>query len=473
MSRILVVDDEQSICWALSKLGHSLGHEVQTAASAEEGLRMAAQSAPDLLILDVRLPGMDGLSALEDFRRHLGSAPAIVMTAFGDLDTAVKAVRGGTFEYIIKPFDLDEVRSAIQRALRSAGVVRHIGPVKLHSEMIGATSVMHTLFKSIALAAASSANVLIRGESGVGKELAANAIHRHSPRTASPFVAVNIAALNPALAESELFGHVDGAFTGAIRPRDGLLVQADGGTLFLDEVAEIPLPLQVKLLRALEQGEVWPVGADQPIQTRFRLVSATHQDLRAHTQRGEFRHDLFFRICAFEIAIPPLRERPEDIPLLACHFAAQVGNGTLVLASDTLDELKRRAWYGNVRELRNAIEHAGVLARTGIVLPDHLPPAQPYLGPKSDTRLSPERCLAAVSYDRATELLNDPDALGSVYERLLKEVEGPLLDNTMARFDNECAPAARALGLHRTTLKKKLLEHGLDRGNSDEGFAAH
>lgn len=325
MSKILVVDDEQSICWGFAKLGESMGHEVETAASAEEGLRLAAESRPDLLVLDVRLPGMDGLSALEHFRHDVGNAPIIVITAFGALDIAVKAVRSGAFEYLVKPFDLAEIRSAIDRALRCAGEMKTVAPAELHGDMVGSTPTMQALFKRIALAAASDANVLVRGESGVGKELAARAIHRYSPHAHSRFVAVNMAALSPTLAESELFGHVDGAFTGASRSRDGLLVQANGGTLFLDEIADIPLALQVKLLRALEQGGVLPVGADKPVKTSFRVVSATHQDLKARVQCGKFRHDLFFRICAFEITIPALRERVEDIPLLASYFASQIG----------------------------------------------------------------------------------------------------------------------------------------------------
>ncbi|MCA9102126.1 MAG: sigma-54-dependent Fis family transcriptional regulator, partial [Planctomycetales bacterium] len=354
-ARLLVVDDEQSICWALVKLGESLGYVVETAASAEAGLRRAELAPPDLLILDVRLPGIDGLTALDEFRHHIGAAPVIVITAFGALDTAVKAVRGGAFEYIIKPFDLAEVRAAIERALNSDLAAEVTPPAPPHGEMVGSTPVMQSLFKRIALAASSRANVLLRGESGAGKELAARAIHSYSPHADARFVAVNVAALSPSLAESELFGHVAGAFTGASRSREGLLVQADGGTLFLDEVADIPLALQVKLLRAIEQGEVLPVGADRPVPTRFRVIAATHQDLKACVAARTFRHDLFFRLCAFEVEIPPLRERADDVPLLAAHFAAQLGGGALALSAGTHAELKRRMWYGNVRELRNAI----------------------------------------------------------------------------------------------------------------------
>ena len=457
MSKILVVDDEQSICWALAKLCRSMGHEVETAASAEQGLALAAERSFDLLLLDVRLPGMDGLSAIAEFRPLVDEAPVIVMTAFGDLQTAVQAVQSGAVEYLLKPFDLAEVRAVIHRSLNVGPVATAPKPKLTDGEMIGNTPAMQNVFKRIALAAASNANVLLQGESGVGKDLAARAIHQHSPRSEAPFVAVNVAALSPSLAESELFGHVDGAFTGAKNARGGLLAQADGGTLFLDEIADIPLPLQVKLLRAIEQAEVLPVGADKPVSAKFRVVSATHQDLRQLARAGKFRHDLYYRISAFEIEIPPLRDRREDIPLLAAHFASQLGNGELLLAAETLEELQQRPWYGNVRELRNAIEHAQVVARSGVVLPEHLPDVQASWESLQEDANSP--VLYEASSRRAAELLDDPEAAGSIYSRFLQEVEAPLLQGAMERFDNECAPAARALGLHRTTLKKKLDEH--------------
>ncbi|TWT89851.1 Nitrogen regulation protein NR(I) [Pseudobythopirellula maris] len=460
MANVLVIDDEQSICWGLKRLCEGLGHSVTTAPSAEEGLRVVKALPPDLVLLDVRLPGVDGLTAMERMKALAFEAPIIVMTAFGDMKTAVAAVQGGAFEYLLKPFDLAEVRSAITRALRSEPPSAATPAPSLHGEMIGDTAEMQALFKQIALAASARANVMLQGESGVGKELAARAVHRHSANSSAPFVAVNVAALSPTVAESELFGHVDGSFTGASRTRAGLLARAHGGTLFLDEAGDIPMPLQVKLLRAIEEGEVLPVGADRTTPARFRVITATHQDLLSQVQAGEFRHDLYFRISAFQIAIPPLRERADDIPLLAQHFLSlsESSEKPIALASETLAELKRRPWRGNVRELRNAIEHAQVLARSGTILPEHLPAPQPWLGAAeaetADARLSD------VSVRRAEELLDDPEAFGTVYSRLLGEVEGPLLARAMAKYDNECAPAARALGLHRTTLKRKLTEHG-------------
>jgi two-component system nitrogen regulation response regulator GlnG len=454
VSKILIVDDEESICWGLTRLAESLGHDVRTASSAEHGLEQAERNPPDLLILDVRLPGMDGLAAMKLFRQRIGEAPIIVITAFGDLATAVAAVEQGAYEYVLKPFDLQEIKAAIQRALYKIPAALHPGPA---SGMLGQSSAMQAVFKRIALAAASDVEVLLTGESGVGKELAAAAIHRHSERRDRPFVAVNIAALNPSLAEAELFGHVEGAFTGAHKARKGLLVQADGGTLFIDEVADIPAALQVKLLRALDQGEVLPVGADRPVRTKFRVVAATHQDLRKKVEAGEFRHDLYYRLCTFEIQLPPLRERSEDVPLLAKHFASQASAGKVSLTDETLAECQRRSWYGNVRELRNAVEHAVVLARQGAVLPLHLPPPAQQFGEEN----CPVDALAQAAERLAARLLDEPALVGAVYERFLQEVERPLLAEALNRNGRQCAPAARALGLHRTTLKRKLDQYGI------------
>ncbi|WP_428303554.1 sigma-54-dependent transcriptional regulator [Lacipirellula sp.] len=464
MSKILVVDDEPSICWGLSRLAEGLGHQVQVASSAEQGLSAAKEFHPELIVLDVRLPGVDGLTAMKLFRSLNEQTPIIVITAFGDLKTAVTAVEQGAFEYILKPFDLHEIRTAIERSLRrtpaaAVEAVNDAASAGLEG-MLGRSPAMQAAFKRIALAAASDAAVLLKGESGVGKELAAQAIHRHSPRASGPFVAVNMGALNTTLGEAELFGHVEGTFTGATQTRRGLLAQANGGTLFIDEVADIPAPIQAKLLRALDQDEVLPVGADQPVKTQFRIVSATHQDLHQLVERGEFRHDLFYRLCTFEIPLPALRERSQDIPLLANYFASQFGDGRAVLAAETVDELSQRPWHGNVRELRKAIEHALVLARSGSVLPSHLPAPLPAFQ-SNGGKMSPEGRLNEAVTELAQQLLKNPELNGDVYYRFLQVVEKPLLATALSQAGNQCAPAARVLGLHRTTLKRKLDQHGI------------
>jgi two-component system nitrogen regulation response regulator GlnG len=384
------------------------------------------------------------------------------------LNTAVTAVRHGAFEYIVKPFDLEQMKSAVARALHVDQLVKNdqLPEVQSVGELVGKTPVMQQVFRRIALCAAANANVLVNGESGTGKELAARAIHRYSARSDGPFVAVNMASLSPSLAESELFGHVRGAFTGADHSRTGLLVQADGGTLFLDEVADIPLPVQVKLLRVLEEGEVAPVGSNERVKTNFRIVSATHQQLLENVKQGSFRHDLYFRLCAFQIEIPPLRQRREDIPALADYFLNQLTaenrSARPTIAPQTIVELQRRPWYGNVRELRNTIEHALILARGGVIMPEHLsPPVQASAVPQV-TGGDPQAAIRSQIGEWAETQLNQSDSIEDLYERLLRLVEPPLLEQALRDSNGQLSLAARKLGLHRTTLRKKMDQYGID-----------
>ena len=473
MSKLLVVDDEPSICWGLGKLGKSLGHEVVTASSAEQALEVAAVRLPDLVILDVRLPGMDGLTAMSHLQRILGPTPIIVITAFGDLETAVDAVRQGAFEYIVKPFDLEQVETAIQRALATASnqASPPVAP-RAVGGLVGRSPVMQEVFKRVALAAASDASVFLCGASGSGKTSPARFIN--TVVAPGQFVAVNVAALSSSLAESELFGHVRGAFTWADAPRRGLLAQADGGTLFLDEVADIPLPAQVKLLRALEHGEVLPVGSSEPVKSNFRVVSATHQKLSENVQEGTFRHDLFFRLSAFQIDLPPLRDRRDDIIELAEHFVGQFsdpatsGGARPVLAENTKAELMRRPWHGNVRELSNAIEHAIILARGGAVLPEHLPPPAPAaLVHGRSLEASDDARLTTLLERWATAKLSGPQEAEHLYEQLLALVEPPLIRAALDASSGQVAAAARKLGLHRITLRKKMQQHDIDGRGGD------
>ena len=414
-------------------------------------------------MLDVRLPGISGLEAMPRFRELLGGAPIVVITAYGELSTAVAAVRNGAFDYLIKPFDLQTAERAIRRALASSRTLLETPPPSAAREesLVGVSPAIQEVFKRIALVAASDACVHLYGESGTGKELAARAIHRHSRRHEAPFVAVNIAALSPALAESELFGHVRGAFTGAVTHAAGCS-RRRGGTIFLDEVGDIPLPIQVKLLRALEQGEVLPVGSNQPVKSDFRLISATHQNLPEMVASGRFRHDLYFRLVTFEIKIPPLRERREDIRPLAEHFLsllAETSTAAPRLSPEALAELERLPWHGNVRELRNAIEHATILAPGGVIAAEHLPPPAPSA---TTAALVCEDALAALVRQWAEAQLASGSASGNLYGRLLGLVEPPLLQASMAHFQGQCATAARWLGLHRTTLRKKLQNYGIE-----------
>jgi two-component system nitrogen regulation response regulator GlnG len=467
MSHLLIVDDEQSICWGLAKLADSMGHSAVTVASAEQGFEAAKSQRPDAIVLDVRLPGMDGLTAMQHFRDLLGTIPIIVITAFGDLTTAVRAVRQGAFDYLLKPFDLNLARRAIDRAmeksLQNEDILETAPSKKSEYEIVGSSPAMQEVFKQIAVVAHSEACVHLVGESGSGKELAARAIHRYSRRSRGPFVAVNMAALSPSLAESELFGHERGSFTGADNARKGLLEQAHQGTIFLDEVADIPLALQVKLLRALEHGEILPVGGESPVTSDFRLISATHQNLRQLVAEGKFRHDLYFRLITFEIELPPLRRRYEDIPELTDHFldllSTKNGLPRPGISAETMAELGRRAWHGNVRELRNALEHAVILARGGSIAPEHLP--EPMLPPHTSSATDEESLAALVRRWAETQLLS-PVEEQDLYDRFLKIVEPPLFEKTLDHYHGQYVSAARRLGIHRTTLKKKIEDSSPD-----------
>ncbi len=463
MSHLLIVDDEEAVCWALDKALGKLGHRVAVAASAEEAFRLVAKQIPDAIILDVRLPGLDGLSALGQLREMTNDAPVIVVTAFGNLSTAVRAVEGGAFDYLAKPFDLEQALDTVARALKrrelqqTPSEILPTEEIAAPEEMVGASSAMQTVFKRIALVAPRDACVLITGESGAGKELVARALHRYSARRDRPFLPVHVAALNPNLVESELFGHVKGAFTGAGLARPGLLTLADGGTVFLDELADIPLSVQVKLLRVLEHNEVTPVGGNQPNGLNIRILTATHQDLERKVAEGAFRHDLFFRLNVFQIHVPPLRERRDDIIPLADHFLRRFDARLLPLLGATAQFLVNQPWFGNVRELRNALEHAVIVARGGPLLPEHFPATSGVRTANPRAQLG-----AAVLHwleDRIQSAAGQTPV--NLYEELLRAVEPPLLEELMRRLQGNRVLAAQWLGLNRATVRKKLTEHGL------------
>ena len=467
MSRILIVDDEESICWALRESLGDEGHDVAVASSAEAGLRAAAERPPDALVLDVRLPGADGLSSMKAFRDRIGPAPIIIITAFGNLETAVRAMEGGAFDYLVKPFDLDHATTVVRRALEKRAIPgRAVEPAATAGPeaLIGASAAMQDLFKKIALVAPADVPVLITGESGTGKELVARAIHRHSGRRGGPFLPVCIAALSPGLVEGEIFGHAKGSFTGANQDRRGLLELATGGTVLLDEVGDIPANLQVKLLRALEHREVTPVGDARPRPTDIRLIAATNRPLAELMVNGEFREDLFFRLSVFQIEIPPLRERREDIPALAEHFLRQsrlpdIAGGPL--SAEVLADLGSRRWAGNVRELRNVVEHAAIVARGRPIRPDHLPQAPANL---ADVTAKAGGLGAEIARWASLEAFIGDSGSGEapLYDRFLESVEPPMLRAILDRCDGNRAAAARELGIHRATLRQKLRKYKLD-----------
>jgi DNA-binding NtrC family response regulator len=470
MSHVLVVDDEPAICWGFRELLRGEGHEVTIASSAEEALKVAPTCLPDTIVLDVRLPGMDGLSALKQLQAKSNDAPVVVMTAFGNLETAVRAVEEGAFDYLTKPFELSDANDVVRRALehRHASVSRAAcsggdsADAALAETIVGSSPAMQAVFKQIAFVAQSDAPVLITGESGTGKELVARAIHRHSPRSAEPFMPVSLAAMNEASVESELFGHVKGAFPGATAERKGILEIAGSGTILLDEIGDVPAALQLKLLRTIEHQEIIPVGSATPRHCRFRVVAATNRDLGTLMEAGTFREDLYFRLSVVKIELPPLRERPEDIPDLARHFLSlMAGNLTdSSLSSSVLLELSGRPWPGNVRELRNAVEHAAIMARDGTIDATHLPPADSMMARSASSSDVLQREISRWACEQL-QPLDGADSEAALYEDVLQLVEPPLLNAVLAHCRNNRAAAARLLGLHRATLRQKLKNHGI------------
>ena len=457
MSHVLIVDDEESICWGLARLATEAAHTPVTASSAEDAVAAVKRRKPDLIFLDVRLPGQDGLSAMAELST-LSGAPIVVITAFGNLETAVAAVRNGAFDYLTKPFDLEQAAAVMRRALaHGKQKPPAVAPVELSAgdQIVGASAAMQEVFKRIALVAPTDSSVLITGESGTGKELVARAIHRHSRRADKPLVPINLASLSPTLVESELFGHVRGAFTGAESSRAGLLELADQATVFFDETGDIPLGTQVKLLRVLEQHELTPVGDTQVRSTNFRTIAATSRNLRKDFHAGSFRQDLYFRLATFEIALPPLRERTGDIPLLAERFlrrATPMDQAVTKLTDAALKELAGRAWPGNVRELRNAVEHAALLARGAAIGPNHLPPPLDL----DESSPDPAGQLRDAVRRWAIQQLSESETPKHLYDDFLAQVEPALFDEVLSTTSNNRAAAAELLGIHRATLRKKL-----------------
>ena len=466
MSRILIVDDEPAIGWSLGELLDDRGHAVKTAASAEEALEICRQFPPELILLDVRLPGRDGLSAIPDFRALVPTAPIVVMTAFGDLDTAVRAVEAGAAEYLVKPFDSAQVTTIVDRLLERGATATASAPPP--GGLVGSSGVMQRVFARVALAASSDLPVLITGATGTGKELAARAIHAHSARRSGPLVAVNLAALPPALVEGELFGQAKGAFSGATA-RDGLFASADRGVLFLDEVGDAAAEVQARLLRVLDAREILPVGASALRQVDIRVIAATNRDLAADVAAGRFRADLLHRLRVFTIEMPPLSARLDDVPALVSHFlAASPGCGPLQSASaEFLDAVRARPWPGNVRELKAAVDVAAVIARGATLGREHLPPPLP-AAPGAD---QPTGAAGQTGGDLATADARLQEAVrawvgaqlgaatpreGWLHEDFLKAAEAALISEVLVRTEGNRTAAARILGLDRATLRGKL-----------------
>ncbi len=379
MKPVWIVDDDQSIRWVLEKALSKQQMPCRVFEDAAEVMQALEQDTPQVLVSDIRMPGDTGLALLEQVKHRCPQVPVIVMTAYSDLDSAVSAFQGGAFEYLPKPFDIDAAVALIRRAVQesSPGSAPKETVVDALPELLGQAPVMQEVFRAIGRLSQSSATVLITGESGTGKELVASALHRHSPRAKMPFVALNTAAIPRDLLESELFGHERGAFTGAQAMRRGRFEQAEGGTLFLDEIGDMPLDLQTRLLRVLSDGHYYRVGGHQPLKSNVRVIAATHQDLEARVRSGQFREDLFHRLNVIRLKLPPLRERHEDIALLARHFLQKSAHELKVepkqLSSQAMETLVKLPFPGNVRQLENLCHWMTVMAPSQVVQVDDLP----------------------------------------------------------------------------------------------------
>lgn len=378
---VWIVDDDRSIRWVLEKALQQEGMTTQSFDSADGVMSRLARQQPDVIISDIRMPGASGLDLLARIREQHPRLPVIIMTAHSDLDSAVASYQGGAFEYLPKPFDVDEAVSLVKRANQHAQEqqgMEEVPALARTPEIIGEAPAMQEVFRAIGRLSHSNITVLINGESGTGKELVAHALHRHSPRAASPFIALNMAAIPKDLMESELFGHEKGAFTGAANLRRGRFEQADGGTLFLDEIGDMPADTQTRLLRVLADGEFYRVGGHTPVKVDVRIIAATHQNLETLVHAGKFREDLFHRLNVIRIHIPRLADRREDIPTLARHFLSRAAQELAVepklLKSETEEYLKNLPWPGNVRQLENTCRWITVMASGREVHISDLPP---------------------------------------------------------------------------------------------------
>ncbi|MCC7328918.1 MAG: nitrogen regulation protein NR(I) [Gammaproteobacteria bacterium] len=458
-----VVDDDASVRWVLDKALAGAGIATRSFDGAESFLAALGPEHPDVVITDMRMPGVDGLALMRRLEVQGLALPVIVITAHTDLDSAVAAYRAGAFEYLPKPFDVDEAVALVWRAARTAGRLQDGTVLRepVIPQMIGQAPAMQEVFRTIGRLSRSSMNVLITGESGTGKELVARALHQHSPRSARPFVALNTTAIAAELLESELFGHERGAFTGADARRIGRFEQAHTGTLFLDEIGDMSPALQTRLLRVLAEGEFYRVGGQQPIRVDVRIIAATNQDLDVAVREGRFREDLFHRLNVIHIATPPLRERREDIPLLVGHYlreaARELGTSPKTVTADALALLKGCGWPGNVRQLVNACRRLTVTAPGAEIQAADIPAE---LGGSGASPSGAPDWSAGLARWAAQQL--EADAAVPLLDAALPEFEKALIRAALARAQGHRQEAARLLGWGRNTLARKMRELGLD-----------
>ena len=464
MKPVWIVDDDKSIRWVLEKTLSREQVPFKSFASASEALAQLDMGVepPQVLVSDIRMPGESGLDLLKQVKTRFPSLPVIIMTAYSDLDSAVAAFQGGAFEYLPKPFDVDQALELIRRAMdESMHQVGAAGEIGLVPEILGQAPAMQEVFRAIGRLSQSSATVMITGESGSGKELVARAVHRHSPRSDKPFIAINTAAIPRDLLESELFGHERGAFTGAAAQRRGRFEQAEGGTLFLDEIGDMPAELQTRLLRVLSDGNYYRVGGHSPLKANVRIIAATHQNLETRVKEGLFREDLFHRLHVIRVRLPSLRERREDIPILARHFlqksAQDLGVEAKRFSDAALRYLSALDFPGNVRQLENLCHWLTVMAPGQTVDVADLPP---------EMRDAPQQAVAA---DWQAGLAVEVDRLlagseGQLHEKLTDCFERILISRALAHTGGRRIEAAQALGIGRNTITRKIADLGIEGG---------
>ncbi len=468
MSRILIIDDEQSIQVAFELLIQDMGHESISALTAADGLTKAREFMPEIIFLDYRLPDMNGLEILPDLKKIVPEAAVICMTAFGTMDVAVGAMREGAYEYLVKPLDLEEVAELIVRLTavseKASGSDLAIvsSDVSARGTLVGNSPAMQEIYKLIGLLTGNTVTVLITGESGVGKELVARAIHFSGYRAKGPWVPVNCGAMPDQLIESELFGYEPGAFTGAVSRKPGKFELADGGTLFLDEVSELPLSAQVKLLRVLQDQCLERLGGNKSVRTDVRIVAATNRDLREMVRMGVFRPDLYYRLNIMTIHVPPLRERKEDIPALAMHFigiiAAETGCIVNGITERAMNMLVKYDWPGNVRQLENGLRRAAVISRDPYLDVHHLDilteePSAPY---GEDLEKGPDMKLQQLISQMLQDAYKHGKSEKPLFNHILSIVEKTLVDEALNIFNNNQVQAASFLKISRSTLRKKM-----------------
>ncbi len=469
MNRVWIVDDDNSIRWVLEKALSQEGFEVESFASANMMLQRLDYDEPDTIISDIRMPEMDGMELLDKLQQSHPNLPIIIMTAHSDLDSAVNAYQQGAFEYLPKPFDIDEAialaKRAVEHSKKRSSKKKSLeqGPV---SEIIGEAPAMQEVFRAIGRLSRSSVSVLINGQSGTGKELVAHALHKHSPRKEDSFVALNMAAIPKELIESELFGHEKGAFTGAASTRKGRFEQANNGTLFLDEIGDMPLDIQTRLLRVLADGQFYRVGGHEPVSVDVRIVAATHQNLESLVEQGKFREDLFHRLNVIRIHIPALKDRKEDIPQLCEHFLIQAAKELSVeskqLSKPAADFLSHYQWPGNVRQLENTCRWLTVMASGKDILIDDLPPEildKPVYQHGSQMQevvgnwvSSFETWLDEQLSQGKSEVIKDAQA----------NFERALIDVALRHTKGHKQEAAKRIGWGRNTITRKMQELGMD-----------